>query len=296
MGLGGDADESAIVDVGAAFELLHGFALIHDDVMDGSDLRRGRPTSHRVFMAAHVSETWRGEPRRFGEGVAILVGNLAHVYADQLVADTSRETRALWNELRIELNVGQYLDIHGTASGRIDEQRARRIARYKSGRYTIERPLHVGSAMAGRSDLIGELSRYGAPLGEAFQLRDDILGVYGDPALTGKPVGPRSARGQADADARAGAGRPRPPLRPERLRRVGTDLTDDEVVELQAILNRHRSGRSNRVRHRAAHRTGADLARRVADRRARARRARRPRPVRFPTRLLTAERPAAGPR
>jgi geranylgeranyl diphosphate synthase type I len=190
VGAGGDEDDTAIVDIGAAFELLQAFALVHDDVMDGSATRRGTRTVHLDFGDRHVIEGWRGEARRFGEGVAILVGDLAHVYADRFMRGMSDDVIAIWTELRIELNVGQYLDVLGTARGDTDFVRARRIARYKSGKYTIERPLHVGAALAGQYDQLGAaLSGYGDPLGEAFQLRDDLLGAFGEEAVTGKPVG-----------------------------------------------------------------------------------------------------------
>jgi geranylgeranyl diphosphate synthase type I len=189
VGAGG-ADGALITDVGAALELLHGFALIHDDVMDGSDRRRGQPTAHTSFDDRHRAEGWRGESRRFGEGVAILVGDLAFVYADMLLAPLSPESRRVWDELRIELNIGQYLDLLGTARGDADVATARRIATYKSGKYTVERPLHLGAAMAGHlDDLAGPLTAYGLPLGEAFQLRDDLLGAFGDSEAIGKPVG-----------------------------------------------------------------------------------------------------------
>ncbi len=190
VGAGGDPCDPIAVDAGAGFELLHAFALVHDDVMDGSDRRRGAETAHRVFEARHERGAWRGEARRFGEGVAILVGDLAFVYADLLMADAPRRAREIYDELRVELNIGQYLDVLGTARGRVDLATARRIASYKSGRYTVERPLHVGAALAGRFDeLEGPLSAYGDPLGEAFQLRDDVLGAFGDAEATGKPVG-----------------------------------------------------------------------------------------------------------
>jgi geranylgeranyl diphosphate synthase type I len=186
----GGSDLPFVTDVGAALELLHAFALVHDDVMDGSDRRRGLPTAHRAFDDRHVAEGWRGEPRRFGEGVAILIGDLAFVYADMLLAPLTPEARRVWDELRVELNIGQYLDMVGTARGDADVASARRIATYKSGKYTVERPLHLGAAMAGRLDeLAGPLTAYGLPLGEAFQLRDDLLGAFGDAEATGKPVG-----------------------------------------------------------------------------------------------------------
>ena len=190
VGAGGDPASSQVVDAGAAFELLQAFALVHDDVMDGSDMRRGARTAHLTYGDRHRLGAWRGEERRFGEGVAILVGDLAHVYADRLLPRSHPDVQVVWDELRTELNVGQYLDLIGTARGDVRLDAARRIARYKSGKYTIERPLHVGAALAGRfSDLGGPLSAYGDPLGEAFQLRDDLLGAFGDAAVTGKPVG-----------------------------------------------------------------------------------------------------------
>ena len=237
VGAGGDPADPAIVDAGAAFELLQAFALIHDDVMDGSSVRRGARTAHLAYGDRHADSAWRGEVRRFGEGVAILLGDLAHVYADRLVPRRSPDVQAVWDELRTELNVGQYLDLVGTARGDVDLAAARRIARYKSGKYTIERPLHVGAALAGRyADLAGPLSAYGDPLGEAFQLRDDLLGAFGDEALTGKPVGDDLREGKptpllaiaADAADAAQA---------KVLRLVGEpDLSPEAVAEVQQVL------------------------------------------------------------
>jgi geranylgeranyl diphosphate synthase type I len=191
VGAGGAATDDAVVDAGAALELLHTFALVHDDVMDGSDLRRGLPAIHAGAITRHVAREWRGEPRRFGEGTAILVGDLAFVYADMLFGEADPSARRIFDELRVELCVGQYLDLVGTASGSNDAAQAARIERYKSGKYTVERPLHLGAALAGRLDeLAPSLSAVGLPLGAAFQLRDDLLGVFGDVAVTGKPVAP----------------------------------------------------------------------------------------------------------
>ena len=235
---GGDDDPAAVADAGAAFELLHAFALIHDDVMDGSATRRRSPTVHAEFDAAHRSAGWRGEGRRFGEGVAVLVGDLASVYADRLMVGVPDAAREVWHELQIEINVGQYLDVVGTASGDTPFEDARRIARYKSGKYTIERPLHLGAALAGRlDDLRAPLSAYGDPLGEAFQLRDDVLGAFGDPVVTGKPVG---------EDLREG--KPTPLLAVARRRCAGAPeasvldlvgaagLDDAAVAEIQEVL------------------------------------------------------------
>ncbi len=237
VGAGGDPDADSVVDAGAAFEFLQAFALIHDDVMDGSATRRGYQTAHLGFAAAHERSGWRGEARRYGDGVAILVGDLAHVYADLLVAGCPPQARSVWDELRIELNVGQYLDVLGTARGDTDYTRARRIARYKSGKYTIERPLHVGAALAGRmTELAEALSRYGDPLGEAFQLRDDVLGAFGDESATGKPVGDDLREGKPTpllAVAAERAGRAQGGL----LARVGApDLDPSEITALQDLL------------------------------------------------------------
>lgn len=238
VGAGGDADDALVVDAGAAFELLHAFALFHDDVMDGSSTRRGVRTTHLCFADRHEEGSWRGEARRFGEGVAILVGDLAFVYADELLHGAPRPAWKLWNELRIELNVGQYLDIVGTVRGERNRAAAERIARYKSGKYTVERPLHLGAALAApdRPELLTQLSAYGLPLGDAFQLRDDVLGAFGDEARTGKPVGDDLREGKptpllAEATSRANASQR------ALLERVGRpDLTDDEVAALQQVL------------------------------------------------------------
>jgi geranylgeranyl diphosphate synthase type I len=192
VGVGGADDDPAIVDMGAAFELMHAFALFHDDVMDDASSRRGDPTTHTVFAARHQAEGWAGEARRFGEGVAILVGDLAFVFADQLVTGMPPEVWRLWNELRVELNSGQYLDLIGSAQRERRRDRTERICRYKSGKYTIERPLQIGALMAAphrAGELLPALGAYGLPLGDAFQMRDDVLGAFGDPSVTGKPVG-----------------------------------------------------------------------------------------------------------
>jgi geranylgeranyl diphosphate synthase type I len=237
VGAGGDASDPLVIDAGAALELLHTFALVHDDVMDGSSQRRGLPAIHRQFMDRHDAESWRGEARRFGEGAAILVGDFAFVYADVLFADAPPAARRIFDELRVELCVGQYLDLVGTASASSDRTQASRIERYKSGKYTVERPLHLGAALAGRLDELADpLSAFGLPLGEAFQLRDDLLGVFGDAEVTGKPVGDDLREGKltplvAVAASRADAGGR------ELLSLLGRpDLDPAQIARLQAFL------------------------------------------------------------
>jgi geranylgeranyl diphosphate synthase, type I len=238
LAAGGDSEDPRVIDAGAAFEMLQAFALVHDDVMDGSATRRGQRTAHLAFGDRHTDSTWRGEPRRFGEGVAILIGDLAHVYADRLLSTAPSAVLAVWDELRVELNVGQYLDILGTARGDTDLEGARRIARYKSGKYTIERPLHLGAALADRlDDLEAPLSAYGDPLGEAFQLRDDVLGAFGETAVTGKPVGDDLREGKptpllAMAVAKANT------AQMAVLDEVGQpDLSRDAVARIQSVLH-----------------------------------------------------------
>jgi geranylgeranyl diphosphate synthase, type I len=238
VGAGGDPTDELVIDAGAALELLHAFALFHDDVMDGSLTRRGEPTTNAKFEASHGADKLAGESRRFGDGVAILVGDLAYVYSDQLMRNASPQAWTIWNELRIELNFGQYLDMLGSAMNERRREKAERICRYKSGKYTIERPLHLGALLAAptRDDLIPVLSTYGLPLGDAFQMRDDVLGAFGDTAITGKPVGDDLREGKptplmAIATARANA------VQLKELQLVGNqDLTPEQIARVQEVI------------------------------------------------------------
>ena len=236
VGAGG-TDDLTSVEAGAALELLHTFALVHDDVMDDSSFRRGVPTVHARFVDRHLAAGWRGEARRFGESVAILVGDLAFVYADVLAASLDVDAMRVFTELRIEVNVGQYLDVKAGVDGGYRRDRARRISVLKSGKYTVERPLHLGAALAGRlDDLAADLSAYGLPLGEAFQLRDDLLGAFGEELLLGKPVGADLREGKA-TELLAAAREVATPAALEVLDRVGTaDLSDDDVRRVQEVL------------------------------------------------------------
>jgi len=238
VGAGGDPDDPRIVDAGAALELLHAFAIVHDDIMDGSTRRHGRPCVHVEFADRHAERGWRGEARRFGDGAALLIGDLAFVYADLLLRGAPADAMDVFTELRVEVNVGQYLDLIGTATRNASPARARTICVYKSGKYTVERPLHLGAALAGRlDDLAKAYTAYGIPLGEAFQLRDDLLGAFGDAERLGKGVGEDIREGKptalyAAARGRAGAadaalldrcyGRP--------------DLTLAEIAGVQRVL------------------------------------------------------------
>ncbi len=240
LGAGGASDQALVTDVAAGLELLHAFALLHDDVMDGSESRRGLPSMHRRLERDHRRSGWRGESRRFGEGMAVLLGDLAFACADRLLASAGQaapEVRPVWDELRLELVMGQYLDLAGAARGGLGWRRAVRIARYKSGGYTVERPLHLGAALTGRLGDMGPCyTAFGRPLGDAFQLRDDLVGTFGDELVSGKPVGDDLRDGKPTlllALARDRCGPAAAPL----LGRVGApDLTGSEVERLCRLL------------------------------------------------------------
>ncbi|MDZ5447294.1 polyprenyl synthetase family protein [Micromonospora sp. 4G57] len=197
--VGDDESLPSVLPALAALELLHTFALVHDDVMDASDTRRGLPTAHRAAAARHRAAGHAGDPDRFGAAVAVLIGDLCMVWADRLLAHATvppsrlLDVRRCYDQMRIETVAGQYLDVLGendAANWSVD--RALRVARYKTASYTVQQPLRFGACLAGvatDAPLIAAYARYGLAVGEAFQLRDDLLGVYGDPATTGKPAG-----------------------------------------------------------------------------------------------------------
>lgn len=203
---GGQVDDGrrpAAVRTGAALELFQAAALFHDDVMDNSDTRRGRPAAHRAFATSHRDAGWSGSDVQYGSSSAILLGDLCLIASqaelrDALVGlpdDVALRTRRLFDAMQTEVTVGQYLDVLAQAVPwgedlDADEARARAVIRSKSARYSVEHPLMLGAALAGADDdRLASVRTYGLPLGEAFQLRDDVLGVFGDPSVTGKPAG-----------------------------------------------------------------------------------------------------------
>ncbi|HEX6232994.1 MAG TPA: polyprenyl synthetase family protein [Jiangellaceae bacterium] len=196
----GRPDDEAIVSVGAALELFQAAALVHDDLIDGSDTRRGMPSAHRRFAARHAAEGWAGDPDRFGAAAAVLLGDLLLGWSDELFYESGlddaalRRSRPVFDQMRAQVGAGQYLDVVAQATGASQPDRLAELARtvmsYKAARYSVERPLVLGGSAAGADpDLLDAYARYGLALGEAFQLRDDVLGVFGDPASTGKPAG-----------------------------------------------------------------------------------------------------------
>jgi len=180
----------------AALELLHAFALIHDDLMDNSDTRRGRPALHRRIAARHRQHDWAGDPDGYGHAMALLTGDLAFAIASRLGAALPGPAVAVWGRMVGNLVLGQFLDLAGAARRDRSLEVARTTTMLKSAQYTVTDPLRLGAALAGLPELPAALARYGDLVGEAFQLRDDLLGVFGDPRLTGKPVGEDLASGK----------------------------------------------------------------------------------------------------
>lgn len=230
----------------SSLELLHACALVHDDVIDDSATRRGMPTAHVYFADLHREHRWHGSAEQFGRSAAILLGDLSLVWADDIVAgvDLSPEGRhrvqRVWSDIRTEVLGGQYLDIVSEASGAESIASAMTVNTYKTASYTVSRPLQFGAAAAAdRPDIHEAFHQLGTDLGVAFQLRDDVLGVFGDPAVTGKPSGDDLRSGKrtvllAEAIQRAEQSDPAA----ARLLRssVGTELSDAEVQRLCAAI------------------------------------------------------------
>jgi geranylgeranyl diphosphate synthase type I len=194
--LAGAADSDEVLFAAAGLELLHAFALLQDDVMDASPFRRGRPAAHVQFSQWHRKRQLSGPTDRFGESAAILLGDLCLIWAEQMLRESGVEHRRLqqawprYDAMRTELALGQFADLASDVRDVPSMAAVLEVARRKSGNYTVRRPLEIGAAMSGCSDrTISGLGRYGEAVGEAFQLRDDVLGVFGAETVTGKPDG-----------------------------------------------------------------------------------------------------------
>jgi len=239
VGVGGDRTSTTWVDAGAALELLHCFAIVHEDIRDRTRSVQGPPTLDLAFASRHQAAGWRGESRRFGEGAAVIVGNLAFVLADRLLAATAGPARDVWDELRLEANAGQYLHLLHTARGEPSVASTRRIWTHTTATYAVERPLRLGAALAGVASQATEaaLTAYGMRLGEALQLIDDIHGAFGDPLRPGMPVGADIRGGQPTRLVALGLERAGGADLTLLRTRVGeADLADEEVLAILDVL------------------------------------------------------------
>ena len=249
IGAGGDEagpTAGAVLRTCAALELLHASALIHDDIIDASPTRRGSPAAHVTFADQHRLRGWSGAAESFGTGAAILVGDVAQAWADDMIrtsglpADAQARVGPVWSALRTEVLSGQLLDLTAEASGDEDIDTALRVDRYKTASYTVERPLHIGAAIAGAdADLVAAYRAFGTDIGIAFQLRDDLLGVFGDPAVTGKPsVGDlREGKRTVLLAVALRYADERDPGAARFLRaKIGTDISADELGAIRAIF------------------------------------------------------------
>nr|WP_308287476.1 polyprenyl synthetase family protein [Cryobacterium sp. 1639] len=241
-----------LVSAAAALEVFHAAALVHDDIIDNSDTRRGAPSAHRRFEHLHGAEGWAGSPVDFGRASAILLGDLLLGWSDELLDEglddatdrsSARRARAEFNHMRTEVTAGQYLDILEERAWVTQAEselfdRAVRVIVFKSAKYSVQAPLVIGAALAGADDdHLNDLRAFGLPLGIAFQLRDDLLGVFGDAAVTGKPSGD---------DLREGKRTVLIALARERLERSDLDLVDgllgrpdlsaEQIATLQRII------------------------------------------------------------
>lgn len=238
----------AALRIGAALELIQTCALVHDDVMDGAGLRRGRPALHVDVAAQYADACDAPHADRLGQASAILAGDLALAWADDVVADTelpqhtARRVRDLWRAMRTEMVAGQYLDVQGEATSARSLARAIRAACLKSALYSVERPLALGAALADAGPTATRaLCSAGRCVGLAFQLRDDLLDVFGDPRETGKPAGGDIRSGKptylaAVARARAEAAGDRAAL-DVLLGTLGrTDASDAELAAVREVF------------------------------------------------------------
>jgi geranylgeranyl diphosphate synthase, type I len=241
-----DPVDPRIIRLISALELLQACALVHDDVIDSSATRRGLPTVHRLFADQHRIGNWHGSSDQFGISAAILLGDLALVWADDIVAtadlpiDAHQRVQRVWSAIRTEVLGGQYLDIVAEASGAETVASAMTVNVYKTASYTISRPLQLGvAAAADRPDVLAAFHELGTCLGVAFQLRDDVLGVFGDPAVTGKPSGDDLRSGKrtvllAESVERA---EKMDPVAAKLLRTsIGTELSEAQVKELCLVI------------------------------------------------------------
>lgn len=247
---GGSPVATPIVYAGSGLELFHAAALVHDDVIDGSLTRRGVPAAHHQFAALHDERAMVGQAQTFGHGAAILLGDLLLVVAEAdlhealagLSAPAASSARPLVTDMMAEVTLGQYLDIYAQSAAwdadpGVDLDRAHRVVRAKSARYSVERPLLVGAAMAGADKAQLDVCRaIGLPIGEAFQLRDDLLGIFGDPEETGKPSGDDLREGKRTVLITTAMTMATPAEATWLRQKLGQDFSAEEVARARSIL------------------------------------------------------------
>ncbi len=256
-----DADDTGLLQAAASLELLQACALVDDDIMDDSAVRRGLRATHAEFAALHRDQHWLGDAQRFGTAAAILIGDLLLTWSDTMFAAAPLPTaarpatRAVYDQMRQLVIAGQYLDVLVQNRGEFSIEDALRVARFKTSTYTVDGPLHLGAAAADATpEVLAALSDYGAAIGEAFQLRDDVLGVFGDPSRTGKPAGDDLREGKRTLLV-ALAIRSASPSQADLLRHGLGDrgLDDAGVAALREVIVR--SGALDRVEQRITERT-----------------------------------------
>ncbi len=252
----GGRSEAAVLPLALSTELLHTYLLIHDDIMDHAEVRRGQPAAHVRFRDAHRARGWRGDARDFGASVGILLGDLAHTWAVELFAralnqvpgeagaDRRRadELARVFSAMCQEVIGGQYMELlvalRGGTADQAGADELLSVLRLKSGRYTCERPIQLGALLAGaRPESLAALSRYGAAIGEAFQLQDDLLGMFGDAETVGKPVGADLTEGKFTFLIHHALAAAAPEDRRAIERALGRpDLSPAEVAAVQRVL------------------------------------------------------------
>ena len=248
-GAGGDPAAHEIVTAGSALELFQAAALIHDDIIDRSDTRRGGPSVHRRFSQLHHAQGWALDSERFGHAAGILTGDLCLSFSEEAFTEIGKQAasgsraRRIFNLMRTEVMAGQYLDILEEVAGPVRDRagavtRAQSIIRFKSAKYSTEHPLALGGALAGASDeLLRGYSAFALPLGEAFQLRDDVLGVFGDPVTTGKPAGDDLREGKRTVLVALALDQATPEESAFIDAKLGSpELGDDDIAEIRRII------------------------------------------------------------
>jgi len=242
-----DVPPAGVVDIAASLDLLHLFALVHDDLIDASDTRRGGPSAHRFFESHHRGHDWSGDPARFGTSAAILLGDMLFAWSVSMVeqarinADRLRRARPYLDAMRSEVLAGQYLDLLHQARPSVPAdivRDAKLVNEFKTAKYTVARPVQIGAALGLAGDEVQQgLGMFGTRVGRAFQMRDDLLGIFGDPAVTGKPAGDDLREGKKTVVIGQAMRRATPEQVETLTRMLGNpELTSDDIDQCRAIL------------------------------------------------------------